>query len=52
MLSLSLSLSAIARRAGLPLRRVIGGIAYGRLKGAGGTYLSSASGPALYGRLP
>ncbi|MFG1301699.1 hypothetical protein V5F49_18080 [Xanthobacter sp. V3C-3] len=52
MISLSLSLSTIARRAGLPLRRIIGGIAYGRLKGTGGTYLSSASGRALYGRMP
>jgi len=52
MLSLSLSLSAIARHAGLPLRRLIGGVAYGRLKGANGAHLSSASGPALYGRIP
>jgi len=51
MLSLSLSLSAIARHAGL-LRRLIGGVAYGRLKGATGAHLSSASGPALYGRIP
>ncbi|MDI4665259.1 hypothetical protein K9U40_13095 [Xanthobacter autotrophicus] len=51
MLSLSLSLAALRRRAGLPMRRVVGGIAYGRLKGSNGALLSSADGRALYGRI-
>lgn len=51
MLSLSLSLAALRRRAGLPRRKVVGGIAYGRLKGRGGGTLSSRAGRALYGRI-
>lgn len=51
MLSLSLSLTTLRRRAGLPRRKVVGGIAYGRLKGRGGAVLSSRAGRALYGRI-
>ena len=50
MLSLSLSLASLWRRR-LPLRRVVGGVTYERLRSRTGGFLTSGNGRALYGRI-